>query len=154
MRTLLLIGALVAAAASAGTAQGRVLVNTDRDGLALSGYDPVSYFTPTGPVRGLPSITATHLGATYRFASTEHRERFAQDPSRYAPQFGGYCGYGVSRDYLVGVDPEAYTIMNGRLILQNSKRVLELWQREPESRLERADRNWPGLLEREGKPRP
>lgn len=151
MRNLILQGGLLAALVSAGAAQERALVNTDKNGLALAGYDPVSYFSATGPVKGESGLTATHLGATYRFATTENRDRFLQDPTRFAPQFGGYCGYGVSRNYLVGVDPEAFTIMDGRLILQNSKRVLDLWKREPEARLALADRNWPDLLEREGK---
>lgn len=152
MRNLLFLAVLAGAWAGPAAAQGRILVNTDRSGLALQGYDPVSYFTQAAPARGSATITATHQGATYRFVSAANRDLFVADPGRYAPQFGGYCGYGASRDYLAPVDPEAFTIMDGRLILQNSKRVLELWQKDPAGRLTLADRNWPGLVEREGKP--
>jgi YHS domain-containing protein len=155
MRNLLLsalaAGALTAVLATGAAAQTKVLVNTDKAGLAIDGYDPVSYFAGSKPAKGSAEITATHLGATYRFASAANRDLFVQDPARYAPQYGGYCGYGASRNYLAPVDPEAFTIMNGRLILQNSKRVLELWQKEPHARLKLADGNWPGLLEREGR---
>ena len=157
MRSLLLAGAagaLLAACPATTSGQQRVLVNTDRSGLALQGYDPVAYFTAGMAMPGRPELTASYQGATYQFATPEHRDRFRGDPGRYAPQFGGYCGYGASRGYLAPVDPEAFVVMDGRLILQNSKRVLELWQREPEARLKLADANWPGLLEREGKPRP
>jgi YHS domain-containing protein len=143
---------LMAVAGPSAVAQDgpKVVVNV-QNGLALAGYDPVSYFSGSRPAKGSPDFTATHLGATYRFVSAANRDRFVEDPTRYAPQFGGYCGYGASRGYLAPVDPEAYTIMAGRLILQNSKRVLELWQKEPDARLELADRNWPGIVAKEGK---
>lgn len=130
----------------------KILVNV-KDGLALDGYDPVSYFTGA-PAKGSAAYTATHQGATYRFASAENRAKFVADPAKYAPQFGGYCGYAASEGRLASVDPLAYTIMNDRLVLQNSKRVLQLWQKEPEARLKKADANWPTLLEREGKTAP
>ena len=138
----------------AAEAQGPKIVVNAKNGLALEGYDPVSYFTEGAPVKGVEGFSAKHLGATYYFATAEHRDRFANEPAKYAPQFGGYCGYGASRGYLASVDPEAYTIMNGRLILQNSKKVLELWRKEPEARLTLADQNWPSIVEREGKPIP
>jgi hypothetical protein len=150
------LAATVIASPGAATAQitGQKVVVNVKDGLALEGYDPVSYFSPGGPAKGRPEITATHLGATYRFVSTANRDLFAGDPARYAPQFGGYCGYGASRGYLASVDPLAFTIMGGRLILQNSVKVLGLWQREPETRLRMADENWPGIVAKEGKPLP
>jgi YHS domain-containing protein len=132
----------------------KVVVNTSKGGIAVQGYDPVSYFTSPAPQRGNPSFTATHMGARYHFVSAANRDRFRADPDKYAPQFGGYCGYGASRGYLAPVDPEAFTIMAGRLILQNSKKVLELWEREPEARLKLAVQNWPRIVEREGKPLP
>jgi len=154
MKPILLAIALLLGMVAPAVAQDKVLVNVDKAGLALQGYDPVSYFSPTGPIRGRRELTASHQGATYRFATAEHRDRFLADPAKYAPQFGGYCGYGASRDYLAPVDPEAFTIMDGRLILQNSKRVLQLWLKDPTGRLASADRNWPGLIEREGKAAP
>ncbi len=131
----------------------KVVVNA-KNSLAIEGFDPVSYFTDPAPAKGVEALSARHLGATYYFASAEHRDLFVKEPAKYAPQYGGYCGYGASRGYLAPVDPEAYTIMNGRLILQNSKKVLELWQKEPDARLKLADQNWPSIVEREGKPLP
>lgn len=158
MRNYLLIAAaaavMLAAPRLASAQSGTKVVVNAKGGLALEGYDPVSYFQATEPIRGTAEFTATHLGATYRFASAANRDLFAKDPTRYAPQFGGYCGYGASRGYLASVDPLAFTIMNGRLILQNSKRVLELWQKEPEARLKLADANWPEIVAKEGKPLP
>ncbi len=159
MRILLL--AIVTASALAhgqpGLAQEpgpKIILNKTKQGVAVAGYDPVSYFTDAGPQRGDPQITASHLGATYWFRSAANRDRFVREPAKFAPQYGGYCGYGASRGYLASVDPEAFTIMNGRLILQNSKSVLALWKTEPEARLKLADENWPEIVEREGKPLP
>jgi YHS domain-containing protein len=137
----------------AASAQSKVVINV-KDGLAMEGYDPVSYFTDPTPTKGSETYTARHQGGTFRFTSAAHRDRFVKEPARYAPQFGGYCGYGASAGHLAPVDPLAYTIMNGRLILQNSKSVLKMWQKEPEARLKLADQNWPGLVEKEGKPVP
>lgn len=156
MRTLLISILAAIGPAGAVVAQNpppKVAVNTDK-GLALSGYDPVSYFMESVPIKGDPAITASYLGATYRFATKENRDSFTGEPAKYAPQFGGFCGYGVSAGHLVGVDPLAYTIMNGRLILQHTKGVLEQWKKDPEGRLKLADENWPKLVEKEGKPLP
>ena len=150
---LLAAGGAAPLIAQATAAPEKVLLNLDRNGLALKGYDPVSYFESSGPLKGSSGFTAAHDGATYRFATAENRNRFLLEPSRYVPQFGGYCGYGASRNYLAPVDPEAFTIMDGRLILQYSKEVLKRWQEDPRNRLTLADRNWPGLVEREGNPR-
>ena len=64
--------------------------------VALNGYDPVAFFTDGQPINGNFKITATHHGATYYFASKEHKKMFAQDPDKYAPQNGGFCTFGVS----------------------------------------------------------
>ncbi len=153
MRILSLLavtGGLLTAGPATEAQAPKVVVNA-KNGLALEGYDPVTYFTGAMPVKGNATFSAKHLGATYYFVSADHRDRFSSEPAKYAPQFGGYCGYGASRGYLASVDPEAYTIMNGRLILQNSKKVLELWKKEPDARLKLADSNWPAIVAREGK---
>lgn len=142
------------ALAATATAQEKVVRNVDKQGIALAGYDAVSYFSSPTPRRGDARFAATYLGAKYLFQTAEHRDLFRANPGKYAPQFGGYCGYGASRGYLAPVDPEAYTIMDGRLILQNSKSVLERWQKDPVGFLTKADRNWPEILAREGKPLP
>ncbi len=137
-------------------AQGnaKTLLNLDNAGVAIKGYDPVAYFTDGKAVKGDPALQVTHEGAIYRFATREHQAMFRDDPARYAPQFGGYCGYGASRGYPADIDPEAFTIMGGRLILQNSKGVLRRWQEDPENFLQKADTNWPGIVDKHGKARP
>jgi YHS domain-containing protein len=129
----------------------KTLLNLDKNGLAIQGYDPVAYFTDSKPVKGDPSITSTHKGATYHFATKEHKEAFEKEPQKYEPEFGGYCGYGASRNALFAISPDAFVIMNGRLILQKSKTVLGYWNENPVGNLKKANANWPGLVKENGK---
>jgi YHS domain-containing protein len=143
----LLLSLLMAVNASAKT-----LVNTDRDGIALSGYDPVAYFTQGQPVRGQADFTSTHAGAIYRFASAENKASFDAQPAKYAPAFGGFCGYAASRGYTAKIDPEAFLITSdGRLVLQYDRSVLARWNKDPEGHLKKADANWPAIVEKHGK---
>ncbi len=64
--------------------------------VAIKGYDPVAYFTQNQAVEGSPQYSHHWLGATWYFASAEHRDMFMRDPAKYAPQYGGYCADGVS----------------------------------------------------------
>jgi YHS domain-containing protein len=132
--------------------EGKVLLNLDESGVAIRGFDPVAYFTGGKAVKGNPGFSARHEGALYHFATREHLEAFSANPARYAPQFGGNFGYGASRGYPADIDPEAYTIMDCQLILQNSKGVLRRWQEDPEGYISKADGNWPSNDEKHGKP--
>ena len=115
------------------------------DGAAIRGYDPVAYFTEERPVEGEAGITAEYMGATWRFASTENRDLFAADPEKYAPQYGGYCAWAVANNYTASIDPDAWTIRDGKLYLNYSKLVRARWALDKAGNIEAADRNWPGL---------
>ena len=127
------------------------VVNIDKNGLALQGYDPVGYFTDGKPVKGSPEFTASYKGATYQFASAEHRDLFQQSPAKYEPQFGGYCAYGASRGKTVPIKIETWEIVNGRLLLQYDLDVKSKFDKDPQGTLRKADENWPGLVEKYGK---
>ena len=132
-------------------AQTKVLLNLDKAGVAIQGYDPVAFFTDNKPVKGKPEFPARHNGALYYFASREHRELFNGDPAKYEPVFGGYCAYGVSRGKLVEIDVNAFQIVNGRLLLQYSKGVRDDFNKDTKGNLVKAEANWPGLVEKKGK---
>jgi len=121
-------------------------VNTAKDGLAIKGYDPVAYVTEGAAARGKPEFTHAWMGATYRFASAENRDRFAADPERYAPRFGGYCSWAVSRGYTADIDPEAWTIQDGRLYLNYSRSVREKWLEDVAGNITKGNENWPKLV--------
>jgi YHS domain-containing protein len=128
----------------------RVLVNRDDSGLALQGYDPVAYFTEGRAVVGDSRYRARYKGAGYHFASEENRRAFESDPARYEPQYGGYCGYAASIDKLSPIDPEFFQVLDGRLILQHNQKAWDLWNKDVPRNIVKADRNWPGLVERNG----
>ncbi|MEW6304680.1 MAG: YHS domain-containing (seleno)protein [Verrucomicrobiota bacterium] len=132
-------------------AQTKTLHNLDKAGVAIQGHDPVAFFADSKPVRGNPSIYATYKGALYYFASKENKERFLKAPAKYEPAFGGYCAFGVSKGKLVEIDPEAFQIVDGRLLLQYSKSVRNDFNKDAPGNMKKADANWPGLLEKKGK---
>lgn len=116
-------------------------------GVAIKGYDPVAYFTDGKPVKGSKDFEQEFLNATWRFASAAHRAAFVRDPQKYMPQYGGYCAYGVSEGYAVGIDPEAWKIVGGKLYLNYDKEVQKAWQRDIPARVKKADENWPKILQ-------
>lgn len=139
-----------AALAVVAWGEGRLLQNLDKSGLALQGYDPVAFFTDQKPVKGDAQFPLRHDRALYLFATKAHRDAFKAEPAKYTPAFGGYCAFGVSKGKLVGVDVEAFQIVDGRLLLQYSKGVRDDFNRDPRGNLERANTQWPRLVEKQG----
>lgn len=126
-------------------ANAQEVINVDKSGLALKGYDPVAYFTDGKPVQGSSEFTASYKGGKYQFASAEHKAAFEQEPAKYAPQFGGFCGYAASINKLAVIDPNYFQVLHGRLVLQHNKKAWDLWQQDVEGNLKKADANWPSL---------
>jgi YHS domain-containing protein len=120
-------------------------INQDRSGVAIKGYDAVAYFTQGKPVKGAAEFTHQYNGATWWFASAADRDEFARTPEKYAPQYGGYCAYGVSKGHTAPIDPEAWTIVEGKLYLNYSKGVKKTWSEAIPQHIEQANKNWPGL---------
>jgi YHS domain-containing protein len=137
---------------SADVGGPRQLINVDKRGVALQGYDPVAYFTDHEPVKGDSAWASTYRGGTYFFASAEHKAMFDADPARYEPQFGGYCGYAASINKVSPIGVEWFEILEGRLVLQHNAKAWRLWHEDVAGNLMKADRNWPGLVRKHGKP--
>lgn len=115
--------------------------------VAINGYDPVAYFRQGRPVEGSADHTATWKGKVWRFASAENRDAFAAAPETYAPQYGGYCAWAVAEGYTASTDPAAWRIVDDKLYLNYSKSVQARWSRDIPGNIERADANWPKVLE-------
>ncbi|MEK6701454.1 MAG: YHS domain-containing (seleno)protein [Planctomycetota bacterium] len=141
-----------AAGALAAGQNAKVLLNLDSDAIAIQGYDPVAFFTNAKPVKGDPAFRSVYRGATYQFTSAEHKKLFDASPAKYEPQFGGYCAYAASIDTISPIDPTFFEIVDGRLLLQHNKRAWDKWHEDAKENLVKADRNWPGLVDREGNP--
>lgn len=144
-------GQCVGTAAGSGGAEGqKVLVNVDKDGLAIEGYDPVAYFMQRKAVKGEPKYRSATGGAVYQFASAEDKATFDADPARYQPQYGGYCAYAASISTVSPIDPNFWEIVDGRLLLQHNQKAWDAWHKDASGNLVKADRNWPALVERNG----
>jgi YHS domain-containing protein len=113
--------------------------------VAITGYDPVAYFTENKPVKGNPKYSFEWKGSSWLFSSEQNRDSFSLNPEKYAPQYGGYCAYGCSRGKKVATDPDAWTIVDGKLYLNKSPQVKELWLKEQKQRIEMADKNWSAI---------
>ncbi|MEI6410493.1 MAG: YHS domain-containing (seleno)protein [Bacteroidota bacterium] len=148
---LALLAPLCFAACDAAPKGKTYLVNIDDKGIILDGYDPVAFFTDHKPVKGDERYNFSYHDATYWFATEDHKKMFADNPEKYAPQYGGYCGYAVSQGHLAPIHVEFFAILDGRLILQNNQRALDGWNSDSLS-LKKADKYWPELLSRSGKP--
>ena len=143
-RTLVLITAILLSPAALAQ---KPPVFSDRDG-AIRGYDPVAYFDQRGPVKGSQQFSHPWRGATWYFASAENRDKFAAEPERYAPRYGGYCAYAVSQGYTADIDPSAWSVVDGRLYLNYSLGVRERWRKDIPGYIRKADENWPAVLQR------
>lgn len=139
LAAVIMVFAWLAAPAGAGT-----LVFSTKDG-AIRGYDPVAYFRDGKPVKGSPQFMHEWMGAQWRFANAANRDAFAAEPSKYAPQYGGYCAWAVSQGYTAEIDPDAWTIEGGKLYLNYSKSVQATWAKDVPGNIAKGDRNWPEL---------
>ncbi|MDH4154476.1 MAG: YHS domain protein [Nitrospira sp.] len=115
----------------------------ERNGLAIDGYDPVAYFTEQKPVKGSPEFRTDYHGVTFQFASAVHREAFITEPAKYAPQYGGFCAYGMAKGYKAVIDPAAFTVVHEKLYLNYSESVRTRWLSDIPGYIQKADANWP-----------
>jgi YHS domain-containing protein len=111
-------------------------------GLALGGYDAVSYYTQHQAVKGSTNFDFTWNGATWLFVNEANRERFENDPETFAPQYGGYCSNQMSLGNLSDVDPEVWRIIRGKLYLFGHDAGRVRWQTDTDQRILEADGHW------------
>lgn len=152
MKTWFAIGLLVVILAIGGFATSKKVspvswgwwgeVNTS-SGLALKGYDAVAYFEVGRPTVGDSQFTYDWSGATWQFASAKNRDLFAGSPESYAPQFGGFCSFAVSKGVTADISPAAWHIDNGSLYLFADENVKMDWVAAiDEGSLKASAENW------------
>ena len=130
----------------AGCGTTHATLETSRgEELMLLGFDPVAYFTDGRPVRGKHILAATTEGRTYYFASSEHRATFVQSPSRYEPQYGGFCSNGAAYAVKLGSDPTQFEIRDGRLFIFGDVLGREMWLLGERDNIRHADELWPSI---------
>lgn len=120
--------------------------NTLYAGLGAKGYDVVAYFTDKAAVQGSDQFTVPYGGVTWQFATAEHRDMFKADPAKYAPQYGGFCSWGVAQGKLFDVDPvNGWTVSKNKLYLNFNGDINKTFARDVEGFVSKAERNWGGL---------
>lgn len=113
-----------------------------KNGAAIGGTDPVAYFTEGKPVAGSDEYTLVYDDVTWKFSSAENRDKFAADPVKYAPQYGGFCAFGTAMGFKVPVIPEAWSIVDGKLYLNNSAHVQGRFEKDIPGYIRKATLNW------------
>ncbi len=120
--------------------------NTNKSGLAIQGYDLVAYFESSKAIEGKQSLNLIVDGITYYFSSTENKELFRTNPSKYEPQYGGWCAYAMgASNEKVEIDPATFKIINGKLYLYYHTWVnntLTKWNKEEAALKAKAENNW------------
>ena len=115
-------------------------------GKAIRGTDPVAYFAQGKPVAGKPDFTHEWKGATWYFSSAANRDRFKENPERWAPQYGGYCAYGVAQGYAVKIEVDQWSVVDGKLYLNYSRSVQRTWKQDIPGYIREANKRWPEVL--------
>jgi len=140
----LLAGATVALAAGGDKAG----VLTDKNGVAVSGYDVTAYQSGKA-LKGNKKFTADFGGATYHFASAENRDAFAASPEKFAPAYGGWCAYAMGLNgSKFEIDPKTFKVVDGKLLLfynGSQGNTLPLWNEDEKKLHRQADANWAKL---------
>jgi len=119
------------------------------NGIAIRGYDTVAYFTQSQPVEGKDEFTTQWQDATWKFSSQEHLDLFLAEPEKYAPQYGGYCAFGVAGGYLVKIEPDQWSIIDDKLYLNYSADVSRQWKEDIPGFIKIADTKFDELLAKE-----
>ena len=116
---------------------------------AIHGYDPVAYFNESKPVKGEMKYSYTWNSATWYFSNQQNLDSFKLSPEKFAPQYGGYCAYGLADGHKAPTDPAAWLIADGKLYLNYNKSVQQMWKKKQAAYIEAADKNWPALKDKE-----
>lgn len=112
---------------------------------AVNGYDVVAYFIQGKPMEGNTEFFYDWKGTTWHFVSAKNLQTFKENPEKYAPQYGGYCAYGMAKGYKAPTEPGAWAIVNGKLYLNYNKNVQKLWNENQSKFIEKSDKNWPEI---------
>ncbi len=151
-RRTLLIGGAAAVTATAGAASLILPRGLEpaltyvKDGYAIGGTDPVAYFTHARPIAGDPMIFHDWAGATWSFVDQTHRDTFAENPLKYAPQYGGFCAWAVAeKGELFSTQPRNWAIVDDKLYLNFNDDIQARWDEDRPGFIALGDERWPEI---------
>ena len=122
--------------------KGAHKLNLDSHGVILKGYDPVAYFTKKKAVKGTSKYETNYQGATYYFSSAANLATFKSNPSKYAPQYGGFCANGMKDRHADDIDPTVFFIIKGKLYVCASPGAEKEFRSDEQKNVKKADQNW------------
>ncbi|WP_028475686.1 YHS domain-containing (seleno)protein [Nevskia ramosa] len=152
-------GTLLLSLAAVGPALAAPAINTFGEGggyfsdpkrtdTAIRGYDPVAYFTDGKPVKGSDKFVHEWMGAKWQFASQDHLDKFKAEPAKYAPQYGGYCAYGIAEGHVVKIEPDQWSIVNDKLYLNYDADVSKKWKQDKAGYIKKADASFDSVIKK------
>jgi len=147
MKKLLMIAIVGLLMSAQGFAQKAAVYNTA--GNAIHGYDAVAFFNKKAPEKGKAEFSYKWQDANWQFANKENLEAFKAAPEKYAPQYGGYCAYGTAEGHKAPTEIDTWTIVDDKLYFNYNKEVKKMWMKDKHHLIEKADKNWPGIKDKE-----
>jgi len=117
-------------------------VNKSANQVAIKGYDAVAYFKQGQPVQGNAKYTHEWMNAKWYFSNDEYLREFSAQPEAFAPQYGGFCAFAMSKGQKADTDPKAWTIYDGKLYLNYNQQVKSMWQQNKNANIQKADGYW------------
>ena len=120
-------------------------INATPQGIAITGYDAVAYFTQSKPVKGEAQYHTEWMGVKWYFASAADAELFRSNPEKYAPQYGGNCAWAAAQGLLAHGNPLVWKIVDGKLYFNFNKPTQANWEKDAANFIKKADSHWPGL---------
>lgn len=124
-------------------------INADATGYVIRGYDPLAYFKEKRPVPGKADLSTEYKGGKYLFSNKENRDEFVKNPEKYAPQYGGFCAFGVSVGKKFDVDPSSWCIVEDKLYLNLNPTILEKWSADTKGCIAKSEKNWPMIHQKD-----
>ena len=147
MKTILsVVTLLILIACSSGKSKSEIFIV---DGKAIRGYDAVAFHKEQKAVQGNKAFSYDWSGATWQFASEDHLALFKADPGKYAPQYGGYCAYGTAEGHKAPTETGTWSIFDGKLYFNYNKEVKDLWMKDQDAYIKKADKLWPTVKDDE-----
>ena len=109
---------------------------------AINGYDAVAYFIEKKAVLGTESYSFNWRNANWHFSSEKNKNMFTENPEKYAPKYGGYCAFAVSKGFTANTDPNSFEIIDDRLYLFDGDAMKTDWKKNLKENLKKCETNW------------
>ncbi|MCF6344430.1 MAG: twin-arginine translocation pathway signal protein [Devosiaceae bacterium] len=149
---LILVGLSLILLSSGSFAQNlnlqNIYVTDPLTGVAIEGYDAVSYYTQEAPALGRPEYELSWNGVVWYFSNEANRAVFIRAPEIYAPQFGGHGTMSLSRGYLTDGKANIFALLGGRLFLFYSSSNKDAFMLSQKTAYIKARNNWEFLSSR------